>query len=70
MISKCSVDKLNNSPSGYIYVHVFKSAIQALEYSWLREWRVLFIADPIDKHNVEAEVVQMIDKLILDYKAK
>ncbi|XP_076670629.1 extra spindle pole bodies like 1, separase [Andrena cerasifolii] len=47
-----------------------KSAIQALEYSWLREWRILFMADPIDKHDVEADVVQMIDKLILDYKAK
>ena len=47
-----------------------KSAIQALEYSWLREWRVLFMADPIDKHDVEADVVQMIDKLILDYKGK
>ncbi|XP_076290661.1 extra spindle pole bodies like 1, separase isoform X2 [Lasioglossum baleicum] len=43
-----------------------KTAIQALEYKWLREWRILFVADPIDKHNVVEDIVQMIDKLILD----
>ncbi|OAD54830.1 Separin [Eufriesea mexicana] len=45
-----------------------KTAIQALEYTWLREWRILFIADPINKHKLAADIVQMIDKLIFDYK--
>ncbi|XP_078045945.1 extra spindle pole bodies like 1, separase [Augochlora pura] len=45
-----------------------KTAIQALEFKWLREWRILFVADPIDEHNVTESIVQMIDKLILDDK--
>ncbi|XP_076242882.1 extra spindle pole bodies like 1, separase isoform X2 [Calliopsis andreniformis] len=45
-----------------------KTAIQALEHTWLREWRVLFIADPLDKHDLVENIVKMIDKLIMDYK--
>ncbi|XP_003487939.2 separin [Bombus impatiens] len=45
-----------------------KTAIQALEYTWLREWRILFIADPINKPDIVAATVQMIDKLISDNK--
>nr|XP_034193112.1 separin [Osmia lignaria] len=41
-----------------------KTAIQALEHSWLREWRVLFMADPIDKQDLVMDISQMIDKLI------
>lgn len=48
---------------------MFKMAVKALEYSWLREWRVLFMADPIDKQDIVEDIVKMIDKLILDYKA-
>ncbi|KAK1124856.1 hypothetical protein K0M31_006209 [Melipona bicolor] len=45
-----------------------KTAIHALEYSWLREWRILFVADPINKHDIVEDIVQMIDKLISDDK--
>ncbi|KAK9297376.1 hypothetical protein QLX08_008938 [Tetragonisca angustula] len=45
-----------------------KTAIRALEYSWLREWRILFVADPINKHDIVEDIVQMIDKLISDDK--
>ncbi|KOC62271.1 Separin [Habropoda laboriosa] len=45
-----------------------KTAIQALEYTWLREWRVLFMADPINKYDLTANIVQMIEKLISDDK--
>ncbi|XP_076168881.1 extra spindle pole bodies like 1, separase isoform X2 [Ptiloglossa arizonensis] len=45
-----------------------KIAIHTLEYTWLREWRVLFMADPIDKNELVTDIVQMIDKLILDNK--
>ncbi|XP_015437312.1 PREDICTED: separin [Dufourea novaeangliae] len=47
-----------------------KTAIQALEYKWLREWRILFMADPIDKDDLVTNIVQMIDKLILDNKKR
>ncbi|XP_031835603.1 extra spindle pole bodies like 1, separase isoform X2 [Nomia melanderi] len=45
-----------------------KTAIQALEYKWLREWRILLVADPIDKLDVVEDIVQMINKLVLDSK--
>ncbi|XP_053997454.1 separin [Hylaeus anthracinus] len=45
-----------------------KTAIRTLEYSWLREWRILFMADPIDNIDLVADIVEMIDKLILDNK--
>nr|XP_033342266.1 separin isoform X1 [Megalopta genalis] len=48
--------------------NTMKTAIQALEFKWLREWRILFVADPIDKDNVTENIVQTIDKLILDNK--
>lgn len=46
-----------------------QTAVRALEYSWLREWRILFIADPINKHDIVEDIVQMIDKLISDDKS-
>ncbi|CAL7940926.1 unnamed protein product [Xylocopa violacea] len=45
-----------------------KIAIQSLEYTWLREWRILFMADPINKDNIVTDIVEMIDKLISDHK--
>ncbi|XP_043252364.1 separin isoform X1 [Colletes gigas] len=47
-----------------------RTAIHALEYTWLREWRILFMADPIDKHDLVTDIVQMIDKLISDNKVQ
>lgn len=35
---------------------------------WLREWRVLFMADPIENLDVVKEIHDMIDKLISDFK--
>ncbi|CAK9799037.1 Espl1 [Anthophora quadrimaculata] len=45
-----------------------KTAIQALEHMWLREWRILFMADPINKRDLTTNIVQMIEKLISDDK--
>ncbi|XP_020292023.1 separin isoform X2 [Pseudomyrmex gracilis] len=45
-----------------------KAAIEALEKIWLREWRVLFMADPIEDVDIVKEIHNMIDKLILDFK--
>ncbi|XP_026299547.1 separin isoform X2 [Apis mellifera] len=45
-----------------------KTAMHALEHIWLREWRILFMADPINKQNLVTDIVQMIDKLISDHK--
>jgi len=44
-------------------------AIDGLEKIWLREWRVLFMADPIENLNIVNEIHQMIDKLIADFKS-
>lgn len=46
-----------------------KTAIHELEVTWLREWRVLLIADPIDEPSLVEEVRAMIDKLIADNKS-
>ncbi|XP_014476012.1 PREDICTED: separin [Dinoponera quadriceps] len=43
-----------------------KMAIDGLESTWLREWRVLFMADPIMDLEIVNEIHDMIDKLILD----
>lgn len=43
-------------------------AIDGLETIWLREWRVLFMADPIEDLEIINEIHEMIDKLILDSK--
>ncbi|EFN75719.1 hypothetical protein EAI_09721 [Harpegnathos saltator] len=45
-----------------------KMAIDGLETTWLREWRVLFMADPIEDLEIINEIHEMIDKLILDSK--
>ncbi|XP_076756318.1 extra spindle pole bodies like 1, separase [Xylocopa sonorina] len=47
---------------------IMKTAIKSLEYTWLREWRILFMADPINKHNIVTDIVEMIDKLMSDHK--
>ncbi|KAG7205214.1 hypothetical protein KM043_018299 [Ampulex compressa] len=39
-----------------------------LEYTWLREWRILFMADPLDDDESILDLVQMIEKLIADSK--
>ncbi|KYN05936.1 PREDICTED: separin [Cyphomyrmex costatus] len=46
-----------------------KTAISALENVWLREWRILFMADPIENMEMVDEIHQMIDKLISDFKS-
>ncbi|KAG5330739.1 ESPL1 protein, partial [Acromyrmex charruanus] len=46
-----------------------KTAISALENVWLREWRVLFMADLIEDLEMVDEIHQMIDKLISDFKS-
>ncbi|XP_071627742.1 uncharacterized protein Sse isoform X2 [Temnothorax longispinosus] len=46
-----------------------KIAINGLENVWLREWRVLFMADPIEDLEMVNEIHQMIDKLISDFKS-
>lgn len=51
-----------------MHICIFKTAMHALEHIWLREWRILFMADPINKQNLVTDIVQMIDKLIADYK--
>ncbi|KAL6436522.1 hypothetical protein ACFW04_004774 [Cataglyphis niger] len=45
-----------------------KTAINALENMWLREWRILFMADPIENLEIVDELYQMLDKLISDFK--
>lgn len=35
---------------------------------WLREWRILFMADPIENLEIVDELHQMLDKLISDFK--
>lgn len=44
-------------------------AIKGLENIWLREWRVLFMADPIENLEMVDEIHQMIDKLISDFES-
>ncbi|RLU20460.1 hypothetical protein DMN91_007070 [Ooceraea biroi] len=43
-----------------------KIGIDGLENMWLREWRVLFMADAIENLNIVNEVHEMVDKLITD----
>ncbi|GAB1864710.1 separase [Camponotus japonicus] len=45
-----------------------KIAINGLENIWLREWRILFMADPIENLEIVDDMHQMLDKLILDFK--
>ncbi|XP_025996692.1 separin isoform X2 [Solenopsis invicta] len=49
--------------------HKMKMAIKGLENIWLREWRVLFMADPIENLEMVDEIHQMIDKLISDFES-
>lgn len=37
-----------------------------MENTWLREWRILFIADPLSPSNIIESLHTMIDKLIAD----
>ncbi|XP_012280741.1 separin isoform X2 [Orussus abietinus] len=41
-----------------------KTAVDGLEYTWLREWRILFMADPIDDLKSVKELQDMVDQLI------
>ncbi|XP_033208353.1 separin [Belonocnema kinseyi] len=43
-----------------------KTAIDELENTWLREWRVLFMADPLENLELVKNVHRMIDKLVDD----
>ncbi|KAI4482686.1 hypothetical protein M0804_008539 [Polistes exclamans] len=43
-----------------------KTAVHEFEFSWLREWRILFMADFIDNMDVAAEMESIVDKLITD----
>ncbi|XP_043273474.1 separin [Venturia canescens] len=43
-----------------------KTAVKELEYTWLREWRVLLVADPLEESPLAKEMGDMIDKLIAD----
>ncbi|KAF7393198.1 hypothetical protein HZH66_009031 [Vespula vulgaris] len=43
-----------------------KTAVHELEFTWLREWRILFMADFIDNLDVVADMELIIDKLIAD----
>ncbi|XP_015599938.1 separin [Cephus cinctus] len=43
-----------------------KAAITELENTWLREWRILFMADPIENLDLVQDLEDMIDKLISD----
>ncbi|XP_066594805.1 uncharacterized protein Sse [Prorops nasuta] len=43
-----------------------KTAVDALELVWLREWRVLLMADPIEQLDLVNNIHEMIEKLILD----
>lgn len=40
-----------------------------METKWLREWRVLLLADPIEELGLVKDVRDMIDKLIADSKS-
>ncbi|XP_011867802.1 PREDICTED: separin [Vollenhovia emeryi] len=51
------------------YNNRMKIAINGLENLWLREWRVLFMADSIENLEIVDEIHQMVDKLILDCKS-
>ncbi|XP_058802521.1 separin [Phymastichus coffea] len=46
------------------------TAIFELEFSWLREWRVLLLADYIECLDLVHDVYNMIDKLIADSNVK
>lgn len=46
-----------------------KAAITELESTWLREWRILFMADPVDNLDLVKDLYDMIDKLIADDKS-
>lgn len=45
-----------------------KTAIDEIQKNWLREWRILFIADPIEPSYTTKDLLQTIDKLIIDDK--
>ncbi|XP_046741306.1 separin isoform X2 [Diprion similis] len=46
-----------------------KVTICELESTWLREWRVLLVADPIEESSLVKDVREMINKLITDNKS-
>ncbi|KAI4480693.1 hypothetical protein M0802_014165 [Mischocyttarus mexicanus] len=43
-----------------------KTAVHEFEFAWLREWRILFMADFIDNVDVATEMESIVDKLIAD----
>ncbi|XP_043467216.1 separin [Leptopilina heterotoma] len=43
-----------------------KTAVTALEKTWLREWRILFLADPLENSMIVERAHNIIDKLIDD----
>ncbi|XP_057339275.1 separin [Microplitis mediator] len=43
-----------------------ESAVKEMENNWLREWRILFIADPLVPSDLIKSLHDMIDKLIAD----
>lgn len=48
------------------YISLFKTAVHELEFTWLREWRILFMADLLDNMDVATDMELIIDKLIAD----
>ena len=45
---------------------ICQCAIKELEETWLREWRILFMADPLEDLPIVKEMRDMVDKLIAD----
>lgn len=43
-----------------------QTAIKELEFSWLREWRILLLADYVECLDLVQDIYNMIDKLIAD----
>ncbi|KAG8036480.1 hypothetical protein G9C98_003802 [Cotesia typhae] len=46
--------------------NIMEGAVKEMENTWLREWRILFIADPLIPSNIIESLHTMIDKLIVD----
>lgn len=44
----------------------FKVAMMVVENEWLREWRILLMADSAENSRLNKEMRAMIDKLIAD----
>lgn len=48
---------------------ILQKAITEFEFSWLREWRVLLLADYIENLDLVKEIHEMIEKLVKDEKS-